>query len=41
MAETDAEDGNFAGEVADELDADAGFVRRAGAGRKDDALRAS
>ena len=38
MAEADAEDGNFAGHVADEADGNAGFLRRAGSGRKDDAL---
>ena len=31
--------GTFAGKVADQIDADAGFLRRAWAGRNDDALR--
>jgi hypothetical protein len=38
MAEANAEDRNFAGHVADEADGDAGFVRRTGTRRKDDAL---
>ncbi len=39
MAEADAEDGDLlgSGEVADERDEDAGVLRRAGAGREDDA----
>ncbi len=39
VAQTDAEDGQLAGEVADERDADACLLRRAGAGGDDDALR--
>ena len=38
MSEADAEHGNFAGEVADDVDADAGVLRGAGAGGDDDAL---
>jgi len=38
MSEADAKHGNFAGEVADDVDADAGVLRSAGAGRDDDAL---
>ena len=39
MAEADAEDRHLAGHVADEVDGDAGFLRRAGAGGEDDAVR--
>ena len=40
VSEADAEDRNFSGEVADESDADARLMRRAGAGRDDDPRRA-
>src|SRR5271167_1992232 len=39
VAEADAEDGNFAGEVTDEFDADPGFARRTGTGRDHDFFR--
>ena len=38
MAEADAEDGDAAGGGGDEVEADAGLVRRAGAGREHDRL---
>lgn len=40
MAEANTEDGNFAGEALDDGHAQAGFARRARAGRNNDALRA-
>src|SRR5215468_6375959 len=39
MPEADAEHGNPAGGLLDEIEADAGLVRRARTGREDDALR--
>jgi hypothetical protein len=39
MSEADTEYGNLSAEVADERDADAGFVRRAGPGRDHDSFR--
>ncbi len=39
VSQADAQHWNFAGEVADESDADAGFVRGAGAGRDDNPFR--
>src|SRR5712691_2416557 len=39
MSEANAEDRYFACEVTDQIDADAGVLRRAGAGGDDDALR--
>jgi hypothetical protein len=39
VSEADSEDWNFSGEVADEIDADAGFARRARAGRNDNFFR--
>ena len=39
VAEADAENRNLAGHVADEVDGDAGLLRRAGAGREEDAVR--
>jgi len=38
MSQADAEDRNFSGEVADQIDADAGVLRGAGAGRDHDSL---
>ncbi len=38
MAEANAENGNFSGETLDDGHAQAGFARRAGAGRNNDAL---
>ena len=39
VTEADAENWYFAGELADDLDANAGVLRLAGAGRDHDALR--
>ena len=39
VSKADAQDGYFAGEVADQTDADTGFLGRAWAGRNDDVLR--
>ena len=39
VSQADTENGNFAGEVTDEIDADAGILGRARAGRDYDALR--
>ena len=39
MAEADAEDGNGLRRLRDQIEADAGFFRRAGTGRKDDGFR--
>jgi hypothetical protein len=39
VSETDSEDRNFPGEVADQSDADACLMRRARAGRDDDFFR--
>ena len=38
MTEADAEDGDLAGHVADEVDGDAGFLGRAGTGGEKDAV---
>jgi hypothetical protein len=38
VSEANTQDWNFAREMADQLDADAGFVRGAGAGRDDDSI---
>ena len=39
MSQADAEHRHLAGEVANQIDADAGILRRAGTGRNHDALR--
>jgi hypothetical protein len=39
MSQADSEHGDFAGKVPDECDADSGFLRGAGAGREENALR--